>query len=191
VIALPPGQQLAGLDSGPAVAVSLDGTHLAYVASQGSTQQLYLRALDSLGAKPIPGTEGASSPIFSPDGQWLGFFAGGKLKKVSVSGGAALTLGNTVYFYGASWGSQGMIAFSPTTAGPLQQVSDAGGAPQPLTRIEKGQSTHRWPEFLPSGKAVLFAASANTAGWSNSQVAIQSVGAGEGRNLILGATQPR
>src|SRR5208337_1601384 len=80
VIALPPGQQLAGLESGPAVALSPDGTHLAYVATQGGTQQIYLRAMDSLEAKPILGTEEAIEPFFSPDGQWIGFFAGGKLK---------------------------------------------------------------------------------------------------------------
>jgi eukaryotic-like serine/threonine-protein kinase len=191
VVNLPPGQQLAGLDLGPAVALSPDGTHLAYAATQGATQQLYLRAMDSLEAKPISGTAGASSPFFSPDGQWLGFFAGQELKKVSVSGGAALTLGNAVYSYGGSWGSQGMIAFAPSTAGALQQVPDAGGAPQPLTRLEKGDSVHRWPEFLPGGKAVLFAASAITASWLNAHVAVQSVGAGERRNLIQGATQPR
>jgi serine/threonine protein kinase len=66
VINLPPGQQLAGLDSGPAVALSPEGTQLAYVARQGGTQQIYLRAMDSLEAKPIPGTEGASNPFFSP-----------------------------------------------------------------------------------------------------------------------------
>ncbi len=115
VITLPPGQQLAGLDNGPAVALSPDGTHLAYVARQGGTQQLYLRAMDSLEGKPIPGTEGATGPFFSPDGQWIGFFAGVKLKKISVSGGAALTLGNVVSLYGASWGSHGMIAFTPTS----------------------------------------------------------------------------
>ena len=158
MITLPPGQQLAGLDNGPAVALSPDGTHLAYVARQGGTQQLYLRAMDSLEAKPIPGTEGAVNPFFSPDGQWLGFFAGGKLKKVSVSGGAALTLGDAAYPRGASWGSQGTIAFAPTNVSALQQVPDAGGTPQPLTRLEKGEVSHRWPEFLPGGKAVLFAA---------------------------------
>src|SRR5579864_9291089 len=78
-ITLPPGQQLAGLDNGPAVALSPDGTRLAYVARQGDTQQLYLRAMDSLEARPIPDTEGAGDPFFSPDGQWLGFFAAGKL----------------------------------------------------------------------------------------------------------------
>ena len=163
VINLPPGQQLAGLDSGPAVALSSDGTHLAYVARQGGTQQLYLRAMDSLEAKPIPGTEGAVNPFFSPDGQWLGFFAGGKLKKVSVSGGAALTVGDASGPRGASWGSQGMIAFAPTFNAVLQQVPDAGGVRQPLTRIrERGRqpplagvltrqqgSALCWPPRLP------------------------------------------
>src|SRR6202162_3963803 len=112
VINLPPGQQLAGLENGPAVALSADGTHLAYIATQGAPHQLYLRPMDSLEARPIPGTEGAVSPFFSPDGQWVGFFAGGKLKKVSVSGGTALTLGDAAQPLGASWGSQGMIAFA-------------------------------------------------------------------------------
>jgi eukaryotic-like serine/threonine-protein kinase len=158
VINLPLGQQLAGMENGPAVAFAPDGTHLAYVARQGGVQQLYLRAMDSLEARPIPGTEGAVTPFFSPDGQWLGFFAGEKLKKISVSGGAALTLGDAVIPRGASWGSHGMIAFAPTTINALQQVLDAGGTPQPLTRLEKGDISHRWPEFLPGGKAVLFAA---------------------------------
>src|SRR4029077_3869280 len=104
VITLPLGQQLAGLESGPAVALSPDGTQLAYVARQGGTQQIYLRAMDSLESKPVPGTEGAFNPFFSPDGQWLGFFAGGKLKKISVSGGAALTLGDAGTPRGANWG---------------------------------------------------------------------------------------
>src|SRR5712691_8192686 len=89
VITLPPGQRLAGLDQ-PVVALSPDGSHLAYVAIQGGTQQLYLRAMDALEARPMPGTEGAFDPFFSPDGQSVGFFAAGKLMKVSVSGGAAL-----------------------------------------------------------------------------------------------------
>src|SRR3984957_6169877 len=73
VINLPPGQQLAGLENGPAVALSPDGLDLAYVARQGGAQQLFLRSLDGFEAKPIPGTEDAVNPFFSPDGQWLGF----------------------------------------------------------------------------------------------------------------------
>jgi predicted Ser/Thr protein kinase len=191
VINLPPGQQLAGLENGPAVALSPDGTHLAYAATQGATQQLYMRAMDSLEAKPIPGTAGASSPFFSPDGQWLGFFAGQELKKVSVSGGAALTLGDAAQPHGASWDSDGMIAFAPSVGSALQQVLEAGGTPQPLTRIEKGEASQRWPEFLPAGKGVLFTVAPNNITWTNAQVAVQSVGTGERRNLIQGATQPR
>ena len=191
VINLPPGQQLAGLDRGSAVTLSPDGTHLAYVARQSDRQQLYLRAMDSLEAKPVPGTEGAFSPFFSPDGQWLGFFVGGKLEKVSVNGGAAVTVGNAVVPVGASWDSQGMIAFGPSTISALLQVSDGGGTPQPLTRLEKGEDSHRWPESLPGGKAVLFAAATAVTNWNTAQIAVQSVATGERRNLVQGGTQPR
>jgi hypothetical protein len=187
-ITLPLGQQLAGLDNGPAVALSPDGTRLAYVASQGGTQQIYVRAMDTLAARPVPGTEGAVEPFFSPDGQELGFFSGGQLKKVSVNGGAALPLVDASFPLGASWGSQGTIAFAHAIGSALQQVSDAGGGPQPLTRQEKGEFGHSWPEFLPGGKAVLFAAV--RPGGSN-QIAVQSVGTGERRNLIPRGTQPR
>ncbi|MFY9529152.1 MAG: protein kinase, partial [Candidatus Acidiferrales bacterium] len=191
VVTLPPGQQLAGLENGLAVALSPDGTHLAYVAHQGGTQQIYLRAMDSLEAKPIPGTEGAVNPFFSPDGQWVGFFAGGKLKKLSVNGGAALTLGDAANPRGASWGSQGMIAFAPTNASVLQQVPDAGGTPQPMTRREKGEVSHRWPEFLPGGNAVLFAAGTTNTNWNNAQFAVESVGTTERRDLMQAGMYPR
>jgi serine/threonine-protein kinase len=191
VINLPPGQQLAGLESGPAIALSPDGTHLVYVAQQGGIQQLYLRALDSLYAKPILGTEGAVEPFFSPDGQWVGFFAGGKLMKVSVSGGAALTLGDAVNSRGASWGSLGTIVFAPAAdVTPLRQVQELGGAPHPMTHFEKGEVSHRWPEFLPGGKAILFAAGDNTNYFTNAQVAVQTVASGERRNLGQGGTHP-
>ena len=183
VITLPPGQQLAGLDVGPTVALSSDGTRLAYVASQGGVRQLYLRAMDSLEAKPIPDTEGAAAPFFSPDGQWVGFFAGGKLKKVSVSGGATLTLGDAVVPRGATWGSEGTIVFAPTNASGLQRVSDGGGTPQPLTLLGTGETRHRWPEFLPGSKVVLFAA--------GQQIAVQSAETGERRNLVPSGTHPR
>jgi eukaryotic-like serine/threonine-protein kinase len=190
-ITLPPGQQLAGLENGPALAFSPDGTHLAYVARQGGAQQLYLRVMDSMEAASVPGTEGAFCPFFSPDGLWLGFFAGGALKKVSVGGGTAVTLGVASVPGGASWGSQGMIGYASTQIGSLQEVPDVGGAPQSLTRFEKGDTTHRWPEFLPGGKALLFAAASNAINFGGAQIAAQSVGAGERRNLIQGGMNPR
>jgi Tol biopolymer transport system component len=187
-IQLPPGQELPVYDNDPAVALSRDDTYLAYVARQGGTQQLYLRAMDSLEARPIPGTEGAIGPFFSPDGQWLSFFAGGKLKKVSVSGGGSITLGDAPQPRGASWGSEGTIAFAPVSNVVIQQISDAGGAPQPLTRFEKSETAHRWPELLP-GNAMLFAGGAGGA-WLAAQIIVQS-STGERRNLVQGATQPR
>ena len=189
VINLPPGQQLAGLDRGPAVALSPDGTQLVYVASQGGTQQLFLRAMDSLESKPIPGTEGAVNLFFSPGGQWVGFFAGGKLMKVLVNGGTAVKVVDAPFPLGASWGSQGSIIFA-ASAGTLQEVSDTGGTPQPLSHPENGETTHRWPEFLPGGKAVLFAAGRNGLDFDDAQVAVLSVGTGERRNLIQGGTNP-
>jgi Tol biopolymer transport system component len=187
-ITLPPGQQLAGLESGPAVALSPDGTHLAYVASQGGTQRLYLRSMDSLETKSISDTEGAFNPFFSPDGQELGFFTGGTLKKVSVSGGAALAIGDASRVpLGASWGNQRRIAFVPSLGSPVQQISETGGGPQSLTRLEKGGYVHGWPEILPDGKAVLFVAATG----KELGVATQSLRTGERRSLIPWGTQPR
>ena len=137
VITLPPGQQLAGLENGSALALSPDGTHLAYVASQGGTQQIYLRAMESIESKPMSGTEGAVSPFFSPDGQWVGFFAGAKLKKISVSGGSAINLGDAAFPRGSSWGSQGTIIFAPSGDSVILRVPDVGGSSQPVTRLEK------------------------------------------------------
>jgi len=191
VINLPPGQQLAGLDSGPSLGISPDGTRLVYVARQGGTQQLYLRAMDSLETKAIPGTEGATNPFFSPDGQWLGFFANRKLMKVSLNGGASLALANAAFDGGAAWGSQGSIAFSPSNSSALQQVSDAGGALHPLTRLGKGDASHRWPDFLPGGKAVLFGSGTAGALFVNAQVGVQSVATGERKYLIQGGVYPR
>jgi len=190
-IILPPGQQLAGLENGPSLALSPDGMHLAYVARQGGTQQLYLRSMDSLEARPMPGTEGATQPFFSPDGRWLGFFSSGRLKKVMVSGGVAVTLGDALQPRGASSGSQGLIAFVPLWASGIQLVPDAGGTPQALTHLVKGENSHRCPEFLPGGKAVLFSTSMTSSAWVNPHVAVQSVATGERRNLIQLGTQPR
>jgi serine/threonine protein kinase/Tol biopolymer transport system component len=190
VIALPLGQRLAGLEQ-PAVALSPDGSQLAYVAVQSGTQQIYLRAMDGLEARPIAGTEGGVNPFFSPDGQWLGFFSGQKLKKVSVSGGTVQTLHDAVQLHGASWDSKGIIAFKRQGVTTLQQVPAEGGAPQALTRVEKGEATQRWPDFLPGGQALLTVTSASGFDWSSTQILVQSIATGERQTVIRGGTQPR
>jgi serine/threonine-protein kinase len=183
VINLPAGQRLAALDQ-LALALSEDGSQLAYVATTqgGSTRQIYLRAMDSTEARPVPGTEGAVDPFFSPDGQWLGFFADGNLKKIPVSGGVAQNLaGVGAAPRGASWGSQHTIAFAPVVS-VLSQVSDGGGALQPLTKFQKGENGHAWPDFLPGSQAVVFVGEPPPA------LAVQPIGTGERRNLIQGQT---
>jgi len=191
VITLPPGQHLTGLDE-PAIALSDDGTQLAYVALQGDAQQIYLRSMDNPQPRAIPGTEGGTGPFFSPDGQWLGFFADQKLKKVSLGGGAVVNLGDATSPHGGSWSSRGTIAFASLLNGPLRQTTEVGVTPQPLTHFEKGENTHRAPQFLPGGKSLLFVAGTSSFNWgADTQVVVQSVGTTERRNLIKGAVFPR
>jgi len=192
-ITLPPGQQFEVPENGPVLAVSPDGTHLAYAAQQGGTQQIYLRAMDSLDARPLPGTEIATGaitdavPFFSPDSQWLGFFLRGKLMKISVNGGPAVTLcENLGVPSGATWSSQGTIILGNGGAGPLLQVPETGGKPQPLTRLERGEISHVWPELLPGGNAVLFVADTSGNDIATGGIVVQSLGTGERRNLIQG-----
>jgi serine/threonine-protein kinase len=192
-MSLPPGQRLVG---GQPIAISPDGKLLVYGAGESiATTQLYVRAMDGLESRPISGTEGAQSPWFSPDGQWVGFTAGGKLKKVSLSGGSPVSLTDFLPIgggYNASWSSQGTIAFA-RLSGPIQQIPDGGGNPQPLTHLEKGEFGHIWPGFLPSGKGLLFVAlqGALQAGYTgNTKVAVQSLGTGERRDLVQEAATP-
>ena len=187
-ITLPPGQLFASFESGAAVVLSPDGTRLAYVARQGGLQQVYLRSLEGLDGKPVPGSEGGLEPFFSPDSQSLGFFAGGKLKKISVGGGEAMSIADAPDPRGASWGSDGKIIFVPRRGGPVWQVSAAGGTPQPLTHIADTETSHRWPEILPGGQAFLFAAGRSGRNWDTARVAVQLAGSGQRRDLIQRGT---
>ena len=147
-------------DPGAAAVLSPDGAVLAFVAqkSAGGAPQLYVRRLERLQAAPLSGTDGAASPFFSPDGQWIAFFAGGKLKKISVTGGAAVTLCDAPAGRGGNWAEDGTITFQPNNAAGamLLRVSSAGGKPEPLTTLGEGEVTQRWPQVLPGGKAVLY-----------------------------------
>jgi len=179
VVPLPPGERLVGL------AVSPDGTHVAYVSRRAETRQLYVRSMDSLEARPIPGAEDATDPFFSPDGQWLGFFDQGKLKKVSVKGGAPVTLCDALG-RGGSWGDNDTIIFAPLSRAGLWQVSAAGATPKILTTPDpaKGETSHRFPEVLPGSKAVLFSIEGKTR--EEMQIVVQSLETGQRRVLVQG-----
>ena len=167
-----------------ALILSPDGTRLVYRSRAG----LSTRLLDQTKATPLAGTEGADDPFFSPDGQWVGFFANGKLKKISVQGGAAVTLCDAPNEHGGSWGEGGDIVFAPNPRAGLSRVSDAGGSPQPLTQLDqqKGEQTHRDPLMLPGGQAVLFTASSNIADYNESNLEVLSLKTGQRKTLQRG-----
>ena len=157
----PPGTSfpLSGLEIGP-VAVSPDGKTLAFTAvdEQGVTK-VWLRALNAQQATVLDGTEDASKPFWSFDGQSLAFAADGKLKKISIAGGTPEVLADGVASEsgGGTWNSDGTILFCKDLFGPIYQVSASGGKVSPVTRMKEADRSHDEPFFLPDGKHFLFA----------------------------------
>jgi Tol biopolymer transport system component len=144
--------------SGPAV-LSPDGTRIAFSArDEKSKVLLYIRPLTSLSAQPLPGTEDAMYPFWSPDSREIGFFIPGKMKKINAGGGPPQTLCDSVGGRGGAWSQEGIIVFSPSTTQALLRVSAAGGTPEPASKLDLAQAenSHRWPSFLPDGKHFLY-----------------------------------
>ena len=141
----------------PSLSVSPDGTVVAWSACD-AVCRLYVRRLDELEGRVVPGTEDASSPFFSPDGRWVGFFAAGKLKKVALAGGLPIALTDASQPFGAVWTADGRIVFGASMRGGLLRVSDRGGDAEQLTlpSAEAGEIRHAWPALAPGGRALLF-----------------------------------
>src|SRR5215470_3588648 len=139
-------------------AISPDGRRLAFTGTDSSGKpRLWVRQLDSLTPQPLPETDGAGYPFWSPDGRFIGFFAGGKLKKIDVSGGSPQTLCEAPNSRGGTWNRDGVIVFAPRTTSALYRVSAAGGDPAPLTTLDQAsEASHRWPQFLPDGRHYLY-----------------------------------
>jgi serine/threonine protein kinase len=141
----------------PSVALSADGTQLAYIAYRDRIPMLWLRALDGTESRALAGSEGASSPFWSPDGRTLGFFADGKLKRVDVDGGRPLVITDVQNGRGGTWNRDGVILFASASLAPIMRVPSSGGAAEPATQTgaETGPA-HRYPQFLPDGKRFIF-----------------------------------
>jgi len=160
----------AALDNGMPVILSADGTRMVYLSrGTGGKTQLSMRLLDQSAATVLRGTEGATRPFFSPDGNWVGFAADGKLQKISISGGRAITLCDAPNFRGASWGENGVIVAALQNAGELSIVNENGGNPTPLLSTAHGLR-QRAPQVLPGGKAVIFTDTAFDADWDNGTI---------------------
>ena len=168
------------------LAVSPDGHYLALsAASAGLPPGLWVRPLDSLDAQFLAGTESATYPFWSPDNRWIAFFSGDKLKKISVEGGPIQTLCDAPIGRGGSWGPSGAIVFAADNGNNgLSLVSEKGGTPAPLTKVEEG--THRWPWFLPDGRHFLYLAARG----KNNGIHLASLDSAEDRRLVPDESNP-
>jgi len=166
--------QLAEAGCG-SLTVSPDGRLLTFAAkdADGKTS-LWLRPTGELTARPIPGTQGATFPFWSPDSRFLAFFADGKLQKVDISGAPPLPVCDAPSGRSGAWNRDGVILFSPDTTTGLVRVPAAGGAPKPATTLDAArvETTHRWATFLPDGRHFLYMAGAHSAGTKSDSNAI-------------------
>jgi len=178
----------------PSLAISPDGTKVAYVSVKGGSQQLFVRSLDRFDAAPIPATEAGNAPAFSPDGKWLAFFSSGQLKKVALGGGAPVTICAADDNRGAAWLDDQTIVFTPNASAGLWRVSAAGGAPTPLTMMDtaKQETSHRWPSVLPRGKGILFTVKpATMKNYAEAHIAALNLKDGKYHTVVEGATDGR
>jgi Tol biopolymer transport system component len=173
-----------GSPRGADTILSPDGTRIVFV-SQG---RLFIRRLDQPNATELVGTREAWAPFFSPDGQWVAFFTPGKLQKISVEGGSAITLCNAPTGQGGSWGEDGNIIAALNFTGGLSRIPSAGGPPTPVTDLQSGEITHRWPQILPGGKAVLFTASPATTAYNAATIEVMSLADHNTKTLVRGGT---
>jgi serine/threonine-protein kinase len=176
-------------DVGASAVLSPDGSLLAFVAQQGGVRRLFVRKLDQLNATLLAGTDGAMSPFFSPDGQWLAFFSEAKLKKVAVTGGAVVTLSDAQTGRGGTWTDDGTIVFTPSSDVniTLMRVGAAGGTATPLTTLSEGATSQRWPQALPGGTGVLFSEHATQSNWDDATIVVAPLSGGAPKVVVRGA----
>ncbi len=175
-------------ERGTNAVLSPDGMRLVYL----SRRRLFIRRLDQTKATELAGTEGATAPFFSPDGQWVAYITVGTglLKKISVEGGSAVTLSDAQFnFYGGSWGENGDII--ATYRGGLSRISSAGGTPTPVIEPAQAGEAQRFPQILPGGKAVLFTSNAGGRTWDQASIEVVSLADRRRKTLQRGGTYGR
>ncbi len=182
----------------PVVALSPDGSSIVYAsaAEDGGQSQLHWREMDQMTSTPVPGTEGALSPFLSPDGNWVGFVAEDKLRKVNLHDGSPpIDLCDIGGPRGAWWGPDDFIYYTPGSSGGIWRISADGGEPKAVTELRETSAewTHRWPQVLPGGQAVLFTVGDRDmfSGFDEAKIFVQSLVTDERRLLIEGGSFAR
>lgn len=178
-------------DRAPTLAVAPDGRSLVFVGMTDGSPRLYRRSLSHEDFTEIPGTEGASSPFFSPDGQWLGFHARGALHRLSLADGRKLEICATEAAFGACWTDQDSVLFNPGDDRGLFIVPSHGGKPQPITIVgdSRGLISHRHPVALHGGSVVLFTIW-NDWAYAEQSIAVHDRGTGVVRTLVDNGAKP-
>jgi eukaryotic-like serine/threonine-protein kinase len=138
------------------LAMSPDGSKLVFVAPVDGRPRLWLRALDSVSPQALAGTDDAFFPFWSPDSRSIGFFAGGRMNRIDLDSGLVRSLANAPNPLGGAWSRDDTILFTPNFTGAIFRVAPTGGEPAPVTRLEPGQASHRFPQPLPGGKRFLY-----------------------------------
>jgi DNA-binding winged helix-turn-helix (wHTH) protein len=176
--------------NGSSVIISPDGTRLVFVASvAGGRPKLFTRKLDQPNVTELAGTEEASAPFFSADGQSVGFSANNKLNKISVKGGEVVPLMDVAYFAGGSWSEAGDIIVGRAMKEGMARISSSGGAPTALTELASGEGFHGSPQILPGGRALLFVAGA-LGNPDKNTIEVASLADRRRKTLVRGAANP-
>jgi Tol biopolymer transport system component/predicted Ser/Thr protein kinase len=191
-IPAPAGARFVALGdyAGPVV-ISPDGKRIAFTATgEKLARMLWVRELDGLEAKEIPGTEAATFPFWSPDSRSIGYFNDDKLMRVSIGGGLPITVCDAPNGRGGTWNQDGVILFSPDFRTPIHRVQASGGTSQAITVIDSTKhTTHRWPYFLPDGKHFLYVAAHHDISKSEYYgIYFASIDGGEPRRVLPSAT---
>jgi len=184
---LPPEDtQFALLNRNGPPAFSPDGKRIAFVASRAGKTSLWVRSLDKMGALELPGTSGAFFPFWSPDGNFIGFFANGKLWRMDANGGPPAAICDAPNGRGATWGPGDVILFAPQIGSPILRVSASGGKPVAVTEAPLGTESRRWPFFLPDGKHFVYLRTPIGSVTESNEVRLAALDGGEETVLLHG-----